>query len=106
MYSITLKPQEDTPRLLLQYAISHHVGAGWSFLTGAPEDIEQIRRKLGFVDPDPVVDADVAQHTGVIRFGSEPLQRWSMAPGTGNPEFVTGLIRSALSLDRAPDLVA
>ena len=96
MYSITLKPEEDTPSVLARYALDHRVRPGWWFLTGQRDDIELLRRKLGFVDPDPVVDADSAQHTGVIRYGNEPLERWGAMPGGTDPKFMAKLIESAL----------
>jgi len=96
MYSITLKPEEDTPPVLLRYALDHRVRPGWWFLTGQRADIELVRRKLGFVDPDPAVDADSAQHTGVIRYGNEALERWGAMPGGTNPKFMAKLIESAL----------
>jgi protein SCO1/2 len=96
MYSITLKPEEDTPAVLLRYALDHRVRPGWWFLTGQREDIELLRRKLGFVDPDPAVDADSSQHTGVIRYGNEALERWGAMPGRTNPKFMAKLIESAL----------
>jgi protein SCO1 len=98
MYSITLKPQEESPRRLLDYAISHHVGPGWLFLTGDGEDIELLRRKLGFGSSNPVRDADICQHTAVIRFGNESLERWCAAPGGTNPRYLTSLVQSALSV--------
>ena len=39
MYSITLDPEYDTSPVLKKYAKIHHVGAGWLFLTGKPDDI-------------------------------------------------------------------
>src|SRR5881397_1400754 len=38
-YSITLKPEEDTPEGLAKFAEMHGVGPGWLFLTGKPADI-------------------------------------------------------------------
>jgi len=87
-YSITLKPEEDTPEALKQYAEAHGVGPGWWFLTGKPADIELIRRRLRFVDLDPVVDADKSSHIGMIRFGNEPMLRWVACPGQANPEHI------------------
>lgn len=49
-------------------------------LTGKRADIEAIRRKLGFFDPDPEVDAKLAQHTGMVRMGNAARDRWSMMP--------------------------
>ncbi len=46
-YSITLDPAHDTPEVLKKHAAAFHAGPGWLFLTGKPEDIEQVRYKLG-----------------------------------------------------------
>jgi protein SCO1/2 len=81
IYSFTLKPQEDTVASLRQYAEMHHVKPGWTFLTGSVEDMELLRRKLGYVDPDPEIDKDKSSHLGVIKFGNEPLERWGGCPG-------------------------
>ena len=81
MCSFTLKPTEDTPDVLRAYAQRHNIGPGWSFLTGYPDDLEMLRRRLGFTDPDPARDADKTNHTGMVRFGNEPLQLWAAFPG-------------------------
>lgn len=77
-YSLTLRPDIDTPDALRAYARLYGVKPGWTFLTGAHGDMDAIRRKLGFSDRDPVVDADLSQHTGMIRVGNEAYDRWSM----------------------------
>lgn len=88
MYSLTLQPETDTPEILKTYAETFGVGPGWLFLTGAPENLESLRRRLGFVDPEPELDADPDQHTGIVRFGNEPIDRWSAAPALSDPEFI------------------
>lgn len=88
IYSITLKPEEDTPMMLKHYAHMHHVGPGWLFLTGASNDIETLRRKLGFTNPDPKLDADKTQHIGMVRYGNEALQLWAACPGMANPSWL------------------
>jgi len=88
MYSITLKSEVDTPKILADYARMHHAGPGWTFLTGKPGDIELLRQKQGFTNPDPVLDADKSQHIGMIRFGNEPMQWWAGCPGLARPEFI------------------
>lgn len=80
MYSITLKPEEDDPRALRDYARAFGVGPGWTFLTGAPEDVEQLRQALGFTDPDPELDADTASHIGMVLYGDEAHQQWAACP--------------------------
>jgi len=86
MYSITLKPEEDTPAVLKSYAATHAVKPGWLFLTGGRDDVETLRRRLGFVDPDPAVDADTSQHIGVVLYGNDALDRWAACPGLTDPD--------------------
>ena len=88
MYSISLKPEEDTPMMLKHYAEMHHVGPGWLFLTGNPADIELLRRRLGFTNPDPKLDADKTQHIGMVRYGNEPLQLWAACPGLAHASWI------------------
>ncbi len=88
MYSITLEPETDTPAALNLYVQRYHVGPGWLFLTGRPDDIELLRRKLGFVDPDPQVDRIKSNHIGNIRYGNEALQLWAACPGLAKPEWI------------------
>jgi protein SCO1 len=88
MYSLTLKPEEDTPAVLKRHMQTHGVGPGWWFLTGERQDIELLRHRFGLVDLDPVVDADPSQHSGMIRIGNEPYERWSACRGRERPEWI------------------
>jgi protein SCO1/2 len=97
MYSITLKPDEDSPAVLHRYVAMHGVGRGWLFLTGDPDDIELLRRKLGFVNLDPALDADKSEHIGNIRYGNERRQLWATCPGLANPSWIA---KSVTWLDR------
>ena len=99
MYSITLKPEQDSARELAAYARSHAVQPGWLFLTGAPEDIEQLRYALGFYDPDPKVDQQEGRHVGMVRIGNDPYRRWGMAPSLADPRQIVSMIRH---VDRQP----
>ena len=100
MYSFTLKPQDDNVAALKHYAQMHKVKPGWLFLTGSAEDMETIRRKLGYVDPDPEVDKDRSNHIGVVKYGNEPLQRWGGCPGMMAPE---GIAEQVLWVDWPKD---
>jgi protein SCO1/2 len=91
-YSFSLKPKEDTVAALKHYAEMHKVKPGWLFLTGSPDDMELLRRKLGFVDPDPEVDKDTSNHIGVLKYGNEPLQRWGGCPGMQAPDAIAEAI--------------
>lgn len=88
MYSITLKPEQDGRAVLVRYAQQLRVGPGWSLLTGRPEDIELLRRRLGFVQSVPEEDADSTNHIGGVRYGNEALRWWAMVPGLANPEWI------------------
>ena len=91
-YSFSLKPKEDTVSALAHYAEMHKVKPGWLFLTGSPDDMELLRRKLGFVDPDPELDKDTSNHIGVLKYGNEPLQRWGGCPGMQAPDAIAEAI--------------
>ena len=97
MYSLTLQPAHDTPEVLRDYAAMHDVGPGWQFVTGAPADLERLRRSLGFVDPDPVLDRDKANHLGMLRYGNEPLLFWGACSARSKTETI---MRAIQTVDR------
>lgn len=88
MLSFTIKPEQDTAEKLAQYAEIHKTGKGWNFITGKPEEIEIIRRKLGFFDPDPSQDVQKGTHIGILRIGNEKLDRWAATPILQSPEAI------------------
>jgi protein SCO1 len=95
-YSITLSPEEDSPRDLKAFAKKHGVGTGWTFLTGRPDDILLLRKSLGFFYNDPKEDADRNNHSGMIVVGTEPLMRWAMCQGGADPEWIATVIRTEM----------
>ncbi len=86
MVSMTLQPEFDTPKALQDYVKRFAIQPGWTFLTGQPKEMEVIRRKLGFFNDDPKIDGDLANHTGMVRVGNEPLNRWFMVPALSRPQ--------------------
>jgi len=97
-YSITLKPEQDTPQELKKYAKEIGVGKGWYLLTGKPEDIEFLRKKLGFTYADPAEDADKSNHIGMLRLGNEPFMRWSACQGQARVEWIATMIQNETDL--------
>jgi len=85
-YALTLLPAIDSPAVLAAYAERVGAGPGFTFLTGAREDITLVRRRLGLFDRDPVADADRASHGAVAVCGNEPLGRWRHVLALGRPE--------------------
>jgi protein SCO1/2 len=98
MYSITLDPEPDTPDLLKRYAKSYGVGPGWLFLRAEPKETDMLRRKLGFYDRDPAVDAKKSNHVALVRFGDEPRQLWSATSAMIAPSTVARQILSVADL--------
>jgi len=96
IYSLTLKPREDTVPVLAEYARMHGLKPGWSLLTGKPDDLERLRHTLGFYDSNPELDRDTSNHIGIVRYGNEPLMRWGACPGMSTPEWIA---KSVLWLD-------
>ena len=88
MYSISLKPEEDDVAAIRKYREMFHAQAGWTFLTGKPADIEEIRRGIGFKYPEAAIDKDKTQHIGNIRYGNEPLMLWAACPGLANASYL------------------
>lgn len=88
MYTITLDPAHDTPKVLKQYARDFGVGKGWTFLTGTPEDIEFLRVRIGFSWADPKIDSQKEFHTGNLRYGNEPHMLWGAVPTLAKPTWI------------------
>ena len=95
IYSVSLKPEQDTPRRLDLYARMHGIrpGSGWLLLHARRPEMELLRERLGFKDSDPKLDADINQHTGIVRFGSDVYDRWSGYPLLGNADTIAEMVR-------------
>ena len=96
MYSITLKPEEDTPAKLNHYVDMHNIKPGWTFLTGKPDEIEILRRKMGLYTSNSKLDKDLTNHIGMVRYGNEARQWWAMFPGKANAPWI---VESILWMD-------
>jgi protein SCO1/2 len=95
---ISLAPERDTPERLREYARRYHAGPEMLFLTGRPEDIDLVRRSMGFSHPeDPRRDADRTRHAALLRVGNVPDQWWTECPSSTSPDQLVRLLRS---LDR------
>jgi protein SCO1/2 len=101
MNSISLKPEEDTPAMLKEYEEMHRIGPGWKLLTGKPDDIELLRKSLGFTNPNPVIDKDKSQHIGNIRYGNEPLMLWAACPGMAHAKWIAESISWVIRSEKA-----
>ena len=88
-YSLTIQPERDTPEKLKEYAKMHAIhDPNWLFLTGKPDDVDALRHSIGFADPNPVVDRDKSSHSGMLRYGNEPMCIWGTCQGSAKPEWI------------------
>jgi protein SCO1 len=70
--SLSSDPGNDTPQALKRFAAKQGADvAGWTFLTGAPANVEQVLKKLGQFAPDP------QNHSTLLIAGNVPAKRWS-----------------------------
>jgi protein SCO1 len=90
MYSITVDPEHDTPRVLKAFADKHGAAPGWMFLTGEPAAIQSLRSRV-FISGEshdhgagPAQDCSLA----LIRYGNEAVGLWGSVPAKTDPEMI------------------
>jgi protein SCO1 len=88
--SISIDPKHDTPAVLKTYADEFHAGPGWLFLTGQPDDIELLSKKLGLYSAPNPDDPD--GHTPMLLIGNEATGQWVKDTALDNPRFVAQMI--------------
>ena len=49
--SISVDPEQDTPKLLKEYSQRFNAKKGWFFLTGLKQNVDKVNRKLGQAAP-------------------------------------------------------
>jgi protein SCO1/2 len=96
-YSLSLTPLQDDPAALRAYMGLNRIGKGWTFLTGKPEHVEAVRKGLGFARNKPEEDADLSNHSGMLRIGNEPLAAWSHASALNGGRAIARMIRFELT---------
>lgn len=94
--SVTLDPEGDTPDVLRAYARQHGDRRGWYFVTGRPEDLTAIRRRLG--DRDDTVD--LGRHTGTLVYGDAATGQWAAMPALAQPQAIVRNVRPLIDRNR------
>jgi protein SCO1/2 len=78
-YSLTTKPEDDSPAALKHYATTRNADLpGWYFLTGSEYDLQTIRFRL-FGMGHPGFDLDDSMHAGMLRIVNDARNSWGMA---------------------------
>jgi len=93
-YSISIDPRRDTPEVLKKYAEKFGVGPGWLFLTGKPEDIKLVTKKLGLSRGSDSANKD--GHTASLMVGDVPGGQWMRNSAVDNPQFLATTIGNFL----------
>lgn len=96
-YSLSLTPLDDDPAALRAYMKAQHIEKGWTFLTGKPSNVELARQGLGFARNQPEQDADLSNHSGMLRIGNEPMVSWGHASALTSGRAIARMIRFELT---------
>jgi protein SCO1 len=86
LYSISIDPKRDTPEVLKAYA--EKFGADWTFLTGRPEDIRLIMRKLALIRERDDPTSREGHHAAYLITGSVEDGQWTRFSAVDNPRFL------------------
>jgi protein SCO1/2 len=60
LISISIDPEHDTPKVMRDYLKQYRAKAGWDFLTGSREDIDQVMRAFDAYVPDKMYHQQVS----------------------------------------------
>src|SRR6266851_5416868 len=93
-YSISIDPTHDTPEVLKAYAEKFGVGPGWLFLTGNPEDIKIVAKKIGLSRGSDSANRD--GHTASLMVGDVAAGQWMRNSAVDDPQFLAGTIGTFL----------
>lgn len=103
IYSISIKPEDDTEARLKHYTQMHGIEpeSGWLLLRTDQRNMELLRERLGFKESDVLLDRDISQHTGMVRMGNDIYDKWTSAPLLGPTDSILeGLRWTDMSLRR------
>ena len=99
LISISVDPATDTPERLKSWGEKFHAGAGWTLVTGAKPQVDELLRALGAATASP------ADHSPTVLVGNDSAGQWTRAYGLARPAVLLGLIDAAAAgrLDAAND---
>ncbi|WP_437680056.1 SCO family protein [Sorangium sp. So ce131] len=87
LLTITVDPENDTPAALKQYAARFKAGEGWYFLTGAPDNVAAVLRRLGGQVRRP------EEHMMTLLVGDTSTGVWLKTFATEQPETLVHLVQ-------------
>lgn len=84
--TITVDPENDTPRVLKEFAARFNAGEGWRFLTGTPENVAKVLGRLGGLTKRP------DEHPSTLLIGDTTTGMWVKTVATERPETIVKLV--------------
>ena len=95
--SISIDPLRDTPTAMKEFAQKHQADdAGWLWLTGQPDDVNFITKRLGSFTDDPEM------HTTTLLAASVPNAHWTKIEPNVPPNGVVARLRQLVGENAAP----
>ncbi len=91
MVSVSIDPEEDTPRRLTEYAKHFRAGAQWTFYTGTVQASIAVQRAFD------VYRGDKMNHVPATLFRTAPGQPWVRLDGLATPDNLLGELRPVLA---------
>lgn len=95
LYSISIDPYNDTPATLKRYGEKFGIGPGWTLLTGEPDDIEQLRRRLGLYI-EGLENGRSKDHNLSLIIGNQSTGRWMKASPFESPYILADRLGNSL----------
>jgi protein SCO1/2 len=90
-YSLTVDPERDTVHALRDFAARQEAGPGWSFLTGEPAALLDLKARLfshsgGHAHGAGGEAEDCAM--AMLRYGNAAVGLWGSVPARSDPEWI------------------
>ncbi len=79
LISVSVDPATDTPERLKVWGAKFHAGEGWTFVTGAKPQVDELLRALGAATAGP------ADHSPTVLVGNDATGQWTRAYGLARP---------------------
>jgi len=88
--SISIDPTRDTPAAMREFASKQHADGDWVFLTGVPDNVDYVVKKLGQYFPD------VEEHSTLMIAGNVKTRLWMKIPPQVPPAGVAEKLRELI----------
>jgi cytochrome oxidase Cu insertion factor (SCO1/SenC/PrrC family) len=89
--SLSIDPERDTPAAMKEFAKTHHADHdGWVFLTGKPENLDYIIKRLG------QYTADVEAHSTMMLAGNVNAAHWIKIQPYDQPPAITEKLQALI----------